>query len=53
MMLRHIGEQPAADRIRGALDRVLAARQVRTQDLGGKATGTAFTDAICEELAKG
>jgi len=53
MMLRHIGEDAAADRIRGALTRVLEAGQVRTRDLGGGATTTAFADAICRELAAG
>ena len=50
MMLRHIGERPAADRITTALKRVLEAGTVRTRDLGGTATGTAFADAICAEL---
>ena len=52
MMLRHIGEQPAGDRIRTALSRVLEDGKVKTQDLGGQATGTAFADAVCAELAK-
>ena len=34
MMLHHIGEGTAADRIRAALERVLEAGQVRTRDLG-------------------
>lgn len=50
MMLRHIGERTAADRITTALKRVLEAGQVRTRDLGGTATGTAFAEAICAEL---
>ncbi len=53
MMLRHIGEEAAAERIRGALTRVLADGQVRTRDLGGRATTTEFADAICRELAAG
>ena len=40
MMLRHIGEQAAADRIMAAVNRVLGAGQVRTRDLGGTATTT-------------
>jgi isocitrate dehydrogenase (NAD+) len=53
MMLRHLGEQAAGDRIRAALGRVLEAAKVRTRDLGGDATGTAFADAICAELVEG
>jgi len=52
MMLRHIGELDAEARIRGALSRVLDAGAVRTQDLGGRATGTEFADAICRELGE-
>jgi isocitrate dehydrogenase (NAD+) len=50
MMLRHIGEHAAADRIMRALGRVLAAGQVRTRDLGGSATTTAFTAAVCQAI---
>jgi isocitrate dehydrogenase (NAD+) len=50
MMLRHIGEGGRAARVRGALDAVLAAGQIRTRDLGGTATTTEFADAICREL---
>jgi isocitrate dehydrogenase (NAD+) len=50
MMLRHLEENAAADRIMAALQRVLAAGQVRTQDLGGSATTTQFTTAVCQEL---
>jgi isocitrate dehydrogenase (NAD+) len=52
MMLDHIGERPAAVRIRAALDRVLSAGAVRTLDLGGQASTTEFTEAICRELDK-
>ena len=52
MLLDHIGESDRARRIRAALDRVLAARNVRTRDLGGTATTTEFTDAICREIEK-
>ncbi|GBC77744.1 Isocitrate dehydrogenase [NADP] [bacterium HR08] len=50
MMLRHLGEAEAADRIYAALCRVLAERQIRTRDLGGTATTTEFTEAILAEL---
>ena len=50
MMLDHIGERQRAECIRAALTRVLAAGAVRTHDLGGRATTTEFTDAICREI---
>jgi isocitrate dehydrogenase (NAD+) len=50
MMLEHIGETDRAGRIRSALDRVLTAGVVRTHDLGGTASTTEFTDAVCREI---
>ena len=50
LMLRHIGESTAADRIRQALEAVLAAGHV-TRDLGGTAGTTSFADAIVARLA--
>ena len=52
LMLNHIGEPASAERIRGALTRVLVARTVRTRDLGGTASTTDFTDAICREIER-
>jgi isocitrate dehydrogenase (NAD+) len=52
MMLHHIGERERAERIRTALMRVLAAGTVRTHDLGGTASTTEFTEAICREIEK-
>jgi tartrate dehydrogenase/decarboxylase/D-malate dehydrogenase len=52
MMLDHLGEREPAERIRGALARVLTAGQVRTRDLGGTASTTEFTEAICREIEK-
>ena len=49
LMLRHIGEEDAARRIREALDRVLA-RQVKTRDMGGTTGTREFADAIIGEL---
>jgi isocitrate dehydrogenase (NAD+) len=50
MMLRHIGEGPAADRMMDALGRVLVDGTARTRDLGGTATTSAFADAICRAI---
>jgi len=50
MMLRHVQEDAAADRVMGALGRVLAAGAVRTRDMGGTATTSEFTTAVCREL---
>jgi isocitrate dehydrogenase (NAD+) len=51
MMLDHIGERPAATRVREALSSVLAEGSVLTPDLGGHATTRQMTQAICERLA--
>jgi isocitrate dehydrogenase (NAD+) len=50
MMLDHIGERDASAHIRGALARVLSAGKVRTRDLGGQASTTEFTEAVCREI---
>jgi len=52
MMLEHIGENDASERIRAALVRVLADGRIRTRDLGGQASTTEFTDAVCREIEK-
>ena len=52
MMLDHIDEPQQAERIRGALTRVLTAGVVRTHDLGGNASTTEFTEAVCREIEK-
>ena len=50
LMLRHIGEIAAADRIDAALTQVLAEKKQVTRDLGGTAGTTAFTAAIISKL---
>jgi len=52
LMLRHIGEHAAAERVMAALSAVLTDGQVRTRDLGGTAGTSAFADAICARLAR-
>src|SRR3954470_8914355 len=52
MMLDHLDEREPARRIREALARVLTTGAVRTHDLGGTASTTEFTDAVCREVEK-
>jgi isocitrate dehydrogenase (NAD+) len=50
MMLRHMNELSAADRIESALNKVLAKREKVTRDLGGTASTNEFADAIIAVL---
>jgi isocitrate dehydrogenase (NAD+) len=50
LMLRFIGERRAADLVYGALERTLAAGEVRTRDLGGTASTTEYTEAIVASM---
>lgn len=50
MMLSHLNEGEAANRVQHAVAKVLAAGLVRTGDLGGTSTTTEMTDAIICEL---
>jgi isocitrate dehydrogenase (NAD+) len=50
MMLDHIGERDASARIRAALDAVFLDGSVRTHDLGGTASTTEFTEAVCRRV---
>jgi isocitrate dehydrogenase (NAD+) len=50
MLLRHIGEDAAADRIWAALLRVLSEGRLRTRDLGGTASTSAYANAIVAAL---
>jgi len=52
MMLRHLSEKAAANRISLALERVLMRGEVLTPDLGGTATTKRFADAIIREIEK-
>jgi isocitrate dehydrogenase (NAD+) len=48
MLLRHIGETRAANRLTAAVDRLLGERRVRTRDLGG----TARTSEVADRLIR-
>lgn len=50
MMLAHLGEDEAAHRIQHAVEKVLAAGEVMTGDLGGTAKTSEITDAIIAAL---
>ncbi len=52
MLLRHISEKAAANRIFDALEKVLWRGDVLTPDLGGSATTKKFAAAIIKELVK-
>src|SRR5215204_6790543 len=52
MMMHHIGEHDAANKVRKGYDAVLAEGQVRTRDLGGKAGTEEFADALIAKLAQ-
>jgi tartrate dehydrogenase/decarboxylase/D-malate dehydrogenase len=51
MMLEHLGEAPAADRLMRAIEAVTAHR-IFTPDLGGEADTAIVTDAVIEALHK-
>lgn len=53
MLLRHLGRVSAADAIARSVERVLAAGEVRTPDLGGSATTMEVADAIVGALERG
>ena len=51
MMLHHLGETDAANKIETSLIALYKETDVRTADLGGHATTTQFTEALCSRIA--
>jgi tartrate dehydrogenase/decarboxylase/D-malate dehydrogenase len=51
LMLEHLGEPGAARQLMGAIERTLAAGDVLTPDLGGRATTTEVTQRVCALIA--
>jgi isocitrate dehydrogenase (NAD+) len=49
-MLDHVGKASEGKKLRTAIDRSLNADNVRTGDLGGKATTKAYTQAVLDNL---
>jgi isocitrate dehydrogenase (NAD+) len=52
MMLRHLGELGAADAVERAVDRVLGRGEIRTADLGGRASTLEMGEAIANEVLR-
>jgi isocitrate dehydrogenase (NAD+) len=50
LMLRHLGEQAAAERVEDAIRSVIADGRTVTYDLGGTAGTSEFADAVIERL---
>ena len=50
LMLEHLGHPTAAGALMGAVERLLAETDVRTPDLGGRATTTEVADAVARFL---
>jgi len=50
MMLEHVGKAEEARRLRAAVDGALNEDEVRTGDLGGKASTRDYTEAIVRRL---
>src|SRR6195952_191122 len=50
MLLEHLGEAEAAQRVMRAIESVTADASLHTRDLGGNATMDAVTQAVCKRL---
>lgn len=51
MMLEHLGEVSAAQRVMKAIEHVTSNPSLHSHDLGGNATTTQVTDAVCAQIA--
>jgi tartrate dehydrogenase/decarboxylase/D-malate dehydrogenase len=51
MLLEHLGEAAAAQRLMQAIETVTATPALHTRDLGGRATTAEVTQAVCRQLA--
>ena len=52
MLLEHLGEMPASQRLMQAIEAVTANKKLHTRDLGGLATTAQVTAALLEEIQK-
>ncbi len=51
LLLEHLGEQAAADRLMAAIEQITADPALHTRDLGGQATTAQVTEAVCRYLS--
>src|SRR6201999_4295398 len=51
LMLRHIDEDVAADKVQAALEKVYGEKKTLTRDVGGSSGAKAFADAVIQALA--
>ncbi len=51
MLLEHLGENDAAERVMKAIEHVTANPSLHTRDLGGTATTAQVTEAVCAQIA--
>jgi tartrate dehydrogenase/decarboxylase / D-malate dehydrogenase len=52
MLLEHLGESEAAQRLMRAIESVTANPTLHTRDLGGTATTAEVTDAVCRAVTR-
>lgn len=52
MLLEHLGETAAAQRVMRALEHITSRPELHTGDLGGNATTAAVTQAMCRQIAQ-
>ncbi|HYZ31849.1 MAG TPA: isocitrate/isopropylmalate family dehydrogenase [Crenalkalicoccus sp.] len=50
MMLEHVGRHDAARRLRAAIDRTINQDNIRTRDIGGRASTREFAEAVARRL---
>jgi isocitrate dehydrogenase (NAD+) len=50
LMLEHLGDHAAAERVMQGVTRVLTTTEIRTRDLGGTASTTEYADAVCRAI---
>ena len=51
LMLLHLGEHEAANKISRALERVYRSREKLTRDVGGKAGTSQFAESVIEAMS--
>jgi isocitrate dehydrogenase (NAD+) len=50
LMLEHVGRPEAAQRLRDAIDRAINQDNIRTRDIGGRASTREFAEAVARRL---